>query len=158
MITLPAFTLPAPLTRLAEQLPQRPPAWLLTLGLNLARGRILPVEDLEPLAGRHLRLRVLDAGLTLDFTLNESGFRPLAATGTADLTLSAKLRDYLALALREEDADTLFFSRRLQMEGDTELGLLVKNTLDAVDWEALTRELGARLPPVPWQRPAGRSV
>jgi predicted lipid carrier protein YhbT len=57
--------------------------------------------------------------------------------GEPDLTLSAKARDYLALALREEDADTLFFGRRLRMEGDTDLGLLVKNTLDAVDWDAL---------------------
>jgi hypothetical protein len=33
----------------------------------------------------------------------------------------------------QEDPDTLFFSRRLAMEGDTELGLLIKNTLDAID-------------------------
>ena len=31
-----------------------------------------------------------------------------------------------------EDADTLFFERRLVMEGDTEFGLLLKNTLDAI--------------------------
>ena len=37
----------------------------------------------------------------------------------------------MMLALRKEDPDTLFFSRRLCMEGNTELGLLVKNTLDA---------------------------
>jgi predicted lipid carrier protein YhbT len=35
--------------------------------------------------------------------------------------------------MRKEDPDTLFFSRRLLMEGDTELGLLVKNTLDALE-------------------------
>ena len=52
------------------------------------------------------------------------------------------MRDYLALALREEDADTLCFARRLLMDGDTELGLLVKNTLDAVDWEALQSDYG----------------
>lgn len=46
----------------------------------------------------------------------------------------------MALALREEDPDTLFFSRRLRMEGDTDLGLLVKNTLDAVDWDALKQK------------------
>jgi len=31
------------------------------------------------------------------------------------------------------DPDTLFFSRRLTIDGDTELGLLVKNALDAID-------------------------
>jgi predicted lipid carrier protein YhbT len=30
----------------------------------------------------------------------------------------------------------LFFARRLVVEGDTELGLTVKNLLDAIDWEA----------------------
>jgi predicted lipid carrier protein YhbT len=38
----------------------------------------------------------------------------------------------VALALRREDPDTLFFSRRLVLEGDTELGLVVKNALDAM--------------------------
>jgi predicted lipid carrier protein YhbT len=42
------------------------------------------------------------------------------------------------------DADTLFFDRRLSIEGDTELGLLLKNTLDALDLKSV---LGA--PPGP---------
>lgn len=37
------------------------------------------------------------------------------------------------LAQRQEDPDTLFFNRRLSMEGDTELGLVVKNTLDGLE-------------------------
>ena len=41
---------------------------------------------------------------------------------------------------RQEDPDTLFFSRRLSMEGDTELGLLVKNTLDAIELPILDLE------------------
>ncbi len=138
-LRIPAFTL---LARLAARLPQRPPTLALTLGLNLALGRILPRDDLAPLEGRHLRLKVDDAGLTLDFTLARGAFRPHAGGTTPDLTLSANVRDYLALALREEDADTLFFGRRLRMEGDTDLGLLVKNTLDAVDWEALQTRYG----------------
>lgn len=138
-LRLPAFTVPAPLARLAARLPQRPPTLALTTALNLALGRILPREDLAPLGGRHLRLKVTDAGLTLDFTLEAAGFRPWARGGQPDLTLAASTRDFIALALREEDADTLFFSRRLMMEGDTDLGLLVKNTLDAVDWDGLCR-------------------
>ena len=90
--------------------------------------------------------RVLDAGLTLDFTLTARGFRRAtpAAGQKPDLIISATTRDFMALALREEDADTLFFSRRLRMEGDTDHGLLVKNTLDAVDWDALKERLGGR--------------
>jgi len=38
------------------------------------------------------------------------------------------------MMLREEDPDTLFFKRKLQIEGDTELGLITKNLLDSVEW------------------------
>jgi predicted lipid carrier protein YhbT len=140
-LKIPAFILPAPLARLAARLPQRPPTLALTFALNAALGRILPREDLEPLSGHHLRIKVSDAGLTLDFTLDEKGFRPISGSSKPDLTLTAATRDFIALALREEDADTLFFGRRLTMEGATDLGLLVKNTLDAVDWDALQAEL-----------------
>lgn len=136
-LRIPAFTVPAPLARIVARLPQQVPTQALVSALNLALGRILPREQLEPLAGRRLRIRVRDAGLTLDFTLAEQGFRRAAGTAVPDLVISASARDFLALALREEDADTLFFSRRLLMEGDTELGLLVKNTLDAVDWSSV---------------------
>ena len=130
---LPDFTVPPTLARLAERLPQQPPAFMLVTALNLAMGRLIPKEPLEPLLGKHLKIRVLDAGLSLRFTLGARGFRPSFETAEPDLTISARARDFLALALREEDPDTLFFSRRLLMEGDTELGLLVKNTLDAVE-------------------------
>ena len=60
------------------------------------------------------------------------GFVPSGAANP-DLTLTATAQDFLALALRREDPDTLFFGRRLLMEGDTELGLLVKNFLDALE-------------------------
>ncbi|MCK6408663.1 SCP2 sterol-binding domain-containing protein [Thauera sp.] len=146
-LRIPDFTLPAPLARLVSRLPQQPPTHVLTLALNLALDRILPRDTLAPLTGRQLQMRVLDAGLTLDFTLGERGFRRAAPAAGArpDLIISATTRDFMALALREEDPDTLFFSRRLRMEGDTELGLLVKNTLDAVDWDALkARLLGRR--------------
>ena len=138
---IPAFTLPGPFARVGARLPQLPPTLALIGGLNLALGRILPREPLEPLTGKRLLLRVTDAGLALRFTLTPRGFRPLFDSRQPDLTISATTRDYLALALREEDPDTLFFSRRLLMEGETDLGLLVKNTLDAVDWGALSTRL-----------------
>jgi predicted lipid carrier protein YhbT len=52
----------------------------------------------------------------------------------ADVTIRAAALDYWLLARREEDPDTLFFARRLLIEGDTALGLTMKNALDAVDW------------------------
>lgn len=162
---IPDFNLPPALARVLARLPAQPPALALALALNLALDRILPRDSLEPLIGRWLRLIVTDAGLTLDFHLSEKGFRQgpprprargaqvrQASQGQAphakpDLVLSARTRDFLALALREEDADTLFFSRRLRMEGNTALGLLVKNTLDAVDWSGIKERMDQWLPP-----------
>jgi predicted lipid carrier protein YhbT len=130
---LPDITLPAPLTRLGEKLPQLPPVLALITGLNLALGRMLPREPLEPLIGKRFAIRVKDAGLVMRFAYGERGFRPIFDTAPPDLTISARARDFVALLTREEDPDTLFFGRRLLMEGDTDLGLLVKNTLDGIE-------------------------
>lgn len=132
-MNVPDFTVPAPVAKLTGRLPQLPPTLLLTTLLNLSLDRVLPREPLQPLYGKRLQIRVRDAGLSLRFTMGRRHFHPSFDPRTADLTITARSRDFLALMLREEDADTLFFSRRLLMEGDTELGLLVKNTLDAVE-------------------------
>ena len=137
---IPQFELPRFVGGINARLPQLPPTLGLTTALNLALDRILPRETLEPLTGKLVCLRVTDGGLTLLFTLTPKGFRPAVSTTKPDLTISARTRDFIALALREEDPDTLFFNRRLIMEGDTDLGLLVKNTLDAVDWPRLEPE------------------
>jgi predicted lipid carrier protein YhbT len=141
---LPDFTLPAALARLGSKLPQLPPTLALVTGLNLALGRLIPRELLEPLVGKRFTIRVLDAGMTLRFGYGERGFRPLFDATVPDLTITARSRDFIALLMREEDPDTLFFNRRLLMEGDTDLGLLVKNTLDGID---LPRFDAARLSP-----------
>ena len=100
--------------------------------------------DQQALQGKHLRIRVADARVGFDFTWDNGRFRACHRGSEPDLTISASAHDFLLLARREEDPDTLFFSRRLSMEGDTELGLLVKNTLDAI--ELPTFELLRRLP------------
>ncbi|GHT82506.1 hypothetical protein AGMMS49960_09130 [Betaproteobacteria bacterium] len=135
---LTTLSIPAPLAKISARLPQLPPTLALVSALNLVPDAVLSRATLAPLEGRHLRVCVLDAGLSLDFTLRGAYFLPLGANATpTDLVISASAGDFIALALREEDADTLFFGRRLVMVGDTELGLLVKNTLDAIDWNGL---------------------
>ena len=49
----------------------------------------------------------------------------------------------MRLASRLEDADTLFFQRRLELTGDTELGLTARNLLDRLPWESVP--LGLRV-------------
>ncbi|MDH4325901.1 MAG: SCP2 sterol-binding domain-containing protein [Betaproteobacteria bacterium] len=85
---------------------------------------------LQPLRGKVLRLEIAGLGFGPQFTLDAIGLRP--AFGKPDVTVRASLGDYFALALRREDPDTLFFTRRLVIEGDTGLGLEIKNALDAL--------------------------
>jgi predicted lipid carrier protein YhbT len=96
---------------------------------------VIPLTDrlhkaLAPLAGKVLRLEIAGLGFGPQLTLDFIGLRP--AFGKPDVTIRASLSDYLALALRREDPDTLFFTRRLVIEGDTALGLELKNALDAL--------------------------
>lgn len=125
--------LPAPLKRLLSLLPAAPGSRLFSSALNLVLVCHLPDDVRAALRGKHLRLCAPDAGIGFDFAWNGSAFGPAARTEKPDLTISASLHDFAQLAARKEDPDTLFFSRRLLMEGDTELGLMVKNTLDAID-------------------------
>lgn len=129
--------LPAPAVRLASLLPQLPPSLALATALNLALGQGVSAIP-AALQGRQVRFVVTDAGLDLCLELGAEGFRPATLPKSpCDATITATRRDFLALALREEDSDTLFFTRRLLMEGNTEVGLLVRNLLDAVDVDRL---------------------
>jgi len=124
-------------------LPEWPPAMLLSAALNLAlRTGLLSRSALEPAADKRVRIESESPRIGVTVSLRGGSFVP--AGGRPDVVIRAQPRDYLALALRREDPDTLFFTRRLAIEGDTELGLIVKNALDAIDWDALPRPL-ARL-------------
>lgn len=132
---VPDITLPEGLARLVGKLPQAPPTWVFVKLLNqLVRRGVVPT-DMSLLAGRRYEIHVIDAGIRLRFAADAAAFRPDARCGAEpDLRLSATLANFARMMLREEDPDTLFFNRQLVIEGDTELGLMVKNLLDSVDW------------------------
>jgi predicted lipid carrier protein YhbT len=129
----PTFTFPKPIGQLVSMLPTFPPSFAFTKVLNLALGRIIRKEYLEPLHGKQIAIHVKDLGLSLYFTVDADKFTPTRAGKVPDLAISATAQDFFLLATRKEDPDTLFFSRRLIVEGDTELGLVAKNTLDAIE-------------------------
>ena len=131
------YMLPQPMGKLLSRLPAYPGSLLFVAGLNLALARMLAPDVTHLLLGKKLRLRVTDAQWAFDFEGVNGRFAACQNKGTADLTISASASDFVLLARRQEDPDTLFFSRRLSMEGDTELGLLVKNTLDAIELPVL---------------------
>ncbi len=97
-----------------------------------------PLRDggFDLLRGRWLCLRIPDLGLCWYLTLARDGLR-IAEKAQAQVSISGNWREFLLLASRQEDPDTLFFRRRLVIEGDTELGLGVKNLIDSLDPDVL---------------------
>ena len=139
--TIPKFKLPSLVSAIGKKLPQWPHAIALIAGLNaVVRLKLLPEDSLELLEGRIFLIDVLDTGGRACFTCRGGLFRPLFTLPDApDLAFRANLSAFLQLAARQEDPDTLFFNRELSIEGDTELGLVVKNMLDAIEWPTLPK-------------------
>lgn len=127
------FLLPPSIGSVLARLPAYPGSVLLVTALNRVLVPHLPADVRQILLGKKLRIQVRDARLTFDYTCNGERFVASHKQPETDLTISASAHDFLRLAQRQEDPDTLFFSRRLSMEGDTELGLVVKNALDALE-------------------------
>jgi predicted lipid carrier protein YhbT len=135
--------LPRGLVTLIGRLPAMPPSLAFSILANRLLWPALQTLDWQALAGRRYAICVKDLGLKLRFTVTRCGFAP--DSGAPDLTISATAGDFWLLLARREDPDTLFFSRRLVSEGDTELGLTVKNLLDALEPESVLRQLPAPL-------------
>lgn len=123
---------PAP-TRLIRALDPRVPLvlkrQLVERLLNRTFAEPLAEGDFDALAGRRVCLHVEDLGVVLTLTLEGEQF--LLTTDQGEATIRGGWREFLCLATRREDPDALFFQRRLVIEGDTELGLTVKNLLDS---------------------------
>ena len=103
---------------------------------------------LKDLEGKSLCIRVTDIPLALSFTINNSRL-VRSRGGHWDARISGKFADFWLLATRAEDPDTLFFNRRLNIEGNTEVGLTIKNLLDALDfdWNAHIADVFGHAPP-----------
>lgn len=97
--------------------------------------------DLDFMAGRRLGIEVHDLGLAWVLELQHGRLR--TSDAAAEATVRGSATDLLLMAGRLEDADTLFFQRRLELSGDTELGLTARNLLDRLPWEAVP--LAARI-------------
>lgn len=134
MITIPRWTLPGPFAAIGRRLPQRPHSIALATALNLANPAAgFGVAERAALEGRVVRIRVIDAGAVASIVYREGRFRAAPHDADAALEFAAEASAYLQMLARQEDPDTLFFHRRLVIEGDTELGLMVKNLLDRIE-------------------------
>jgi len=94
---------------------------------------------------QHKWLKIVITDLDLTWWLSCDGRKLIMASKdemtanklSDDVSFSATGDDLVLIAGRKQDPDTLFFQRRLKIEGDTELGLEVKNLIDAIDIDQL---------------------
>lgn len=93
--------------------------------------------DFDFLQHKWLKVEIRD--LDLRWFISYENQRLIVADNVKneDVSFSGDLNELILIAGRKEDPDTLFFQRRLLIEGDTELGLEVKNLMDSVDLQQL---------------------
>ena len=120
------------LRRIVQRLPVQPPSFVLARVLDRMLLPRLPADARAALGNRTVELSISDLGLRVRLQLTAGGFRVAPAGSETALRIVAPASSYLRLLRGQDDADRLFFERLLVMEGDTEMGLVLKNTLDAI--------------------------
>lgn len=126
ILRLPLKIVPAPLS-----------SAVISKSLNTLFATQLQEDELDFMRGQQINIDIEDAGLEFSVRLDQQHLVADRPVARPDLHISGKVYAFLLLAAREEDADTLFFRREIKTQGDTELGLYVKNFLDGIDLEAL---------------------
>ena len=143
-MNLTQFRFPEIFKKIGQRMPAPVATAPLLLMLYLAQRHTLLVAP-ESLYKRAFRIQVEDIGLYLCFWCDHGRFKSMADNGIVDVSLAATAMDFFKLASGLEDADTLFFRRRLKMEGDTELGIAVKYWIDASERPAWLNRVASRL-------------
>lgn len=110
---------------------------VLWLVLNQAFREPLHHGELDFLEGARVRIKVTDLRIDWLICVGKDKFTPIERNLKDDVCISGECPDFVLLATRQADPDTLFFQRRIRIEGDTEFGLGIKNTMDSMDWDDL---------------------
>lgn len=95
----------------------------------------IEMGDFDCLEGKWVNIIVIDMGLSFFLTFHDEQLQLSNQITQADVVFSGNSREFILLASRSEDPDTLFFQRRLLIEGDTELALSIKNSIDGIDFD-----------------------
>lgn len=110
---------------------------LLGSGLRRVFKEALADGDFAFLQDKWLKIAIVDLGLTWFISYQNEQLVIADRVPHCDVSFEAQLNDLILIAGRKEDPDSLFFQRRLRIEGDTELGLEVKNLMDSIDLDLL---------------------
>lgn len=93
--------------------------------------------DVDVLEGRWLQVSIVDLGLSWFISRENEQWVVSENCPEVDVHFQGQSADLILVAAQKVDPDTLFFQRRLLIEGDTELGLEIKSLMDSVDLSTL---------------------
>lgn len=93
--------------------------------------------DLDYLSDKVVQIHIHDIAHNITLTLKNNTIKMIGTQQKPDTKISGNLRSFIQLATRKQDPDTLFFQRELSIEGDTELGLTIKNIIDSLEFHHL---------------------
>ena len=96
--------------------------------------------EVDFLAGHWLKIEISDLQISWFFSRGAQREILIKPSGHHDVCIRGDLACFIKLAAQKEDPDTLFFQRALAIEGDTNLGLEVKNLLDRLELDSLPPE------------------
>jgi len=116
---------------------------------HLMRGQDIG-KQLDYLEGKRICLAISDTGNSFHIRITDRRLVRSSSHLAWDVRITGKLENFWRLANRSEDPDTLFFNRDLELEGDTDAALYLKNMLDALEFDLdnhLQEIVGTRLSP-----------
>ena len=88
-----------------------------------------------------LKVEVTDLMLTEYFCFNDHHLQIVSPTKSNDIHFKGELSAFIELLLQREDADTLFFNRRLLLLGNLPLGLEFKRLIETIDFNEQPKPL-----------------
>ncbi len=133
-----ARTLTTAVPSIIKHLPEPPFILQKTIGekiLQQLMAEQIEMGDFDFLEAKWLQINVEDMGLSFFLSFADHKLVMAHQVAQADVCFSGTSKEFILLAARTEDPDTLFFQRRLVIEGDTELGLYIKNSIDGIDFD-----------------------
>lgn len=133
---LPGLLSPHALALIANHIPEKINQKLIEFFLNQAFEEQVNDGDFDFLEGEQLLVEITDAKIFVGIScvsnrLACTYFHSVTTKSSAILSLNTF--DAIQLIEQVVDPDTLFFQRRLKIQGNTELAHQAKNTIDTLD-------------------------
>jgi O2-independent ubiquinone biosynthesis accessory factor UbiT len=125
-----------PLSHFLHFVPDKLHARLLSrFGAHLMQEQAV-TSRLDFMQGKRVKFTIKDTGNCWQFIIRDHRLvDDMNSKITSDVHIQGNLNTFLLLAMGKEDPDSLFFSRDLSLEGNTEDGLYIKNLIDAMDFD-----------------------